>query len=153
MTNFSYRILCVDNDRQACEIIRLKLKETGKNYSLTSISNPHRALRLIEKQPFDLYIIDYLLPDMSGIELCRRIRQSDAETPIIFFGRPIDEKDIKSALKTGANEYLRKPDGLEILEEKISRLLVEKRILDKRKIMSGFADEKVTRCFSFIETF
>jgi CheY-like chemotaxis protein len=153
MTKSFHRILCIDNDDNSCEIIRRKLNRADKNYSFTAVSTPGEALDYIEKQSFDLFIIDYLLPGMSGIELCRRLRQSDGETPVIFFGRQTDESALKSAFKTGADEYLIKPDGLEAIEEKVYQLLIKKQTLDKIKIESGFADEKIARCFSFIETF
>ncbi len=90
------RILCVDDDTDSCEIMSLMLHDANDNYRVTTVTSSYKALSLIADEPFDLYILDYRLPEMSGIELCRLIRQTDAKTPIMFFtgmAREIDGKD------------------------------------------------------------
>ncbi len=117
------RILCVDDDNDSCEIISLMLQSADENYRVTTTQSGNTALNLIADAPFDLYILDYRLPEMSGIDLCRLIRQSDAQTPIMFFTGMAREVDGKNALEAGATKFLVKPTDLDILTETVAELL------------------------------
>lgn len=117
------RILCVDDDSDSCEIISLMLHSADENYRVTTTSGGNAALNMIADEPFDLYILDYRLPEMSGIDLCRLIRQSDAQTPIMFFTGMAREVDGKNALEAGATKFLVKPTDLDILTETVGELL------------------------------
>lgn len=117
------RILCVDDDNDSCELISLMLQSADGNYRVTTTPSGNMALNLIEEEPFDLYILDYRLPEMSGIDLCRLIRQSDAQTPIMFFTGMAREVDGKNALEAGATKFLIKPNDLDILTETVEELL------------------------------
>ncbi len=117
------RILCVDDDSDSCEIISLMLHSADKNYRVTTTSSGNTAINMIAAEPFDLYILDYRLPEISGIDLCRLIRQSDAQTPIMFFTGMAREVDGKNALEAGATKFLVKPTDLDILTETVAELL------------------------------
>lgn len=117
------RILCVDDDSDSCEIISLMLQSADENYRVTTTPSGNTALNLIADEPFDLYILDYRLPEMSGIDLCSLIRQSDAQTPIMFFTGMAREVDGKDALEAGATKFLVKPTDLDILTETVVELL------------------------------
>ena len=69
-----------------------------------------QALSLIEKERFDLYLLDAWLPDLDGFELCRRMRAFDSQTPILFFSGAAREADRKRGIEAGADAYLIKPD-------------------------------------------
>jgi CheY-like chemotaxis protein len=99
------------------------LKYSGSSCTLTLAETADQALALIESQPFDLYIFDYCLPEISGIELCRYIRQFDSETPILFFSAMARPDDQGEAIAAGATEYLVKPNDLGRLTKTIERLL------------------------------
>jgi OmpR-family two-component system manganese-sensing response regulator len=121
------RILYTDNNADSLELISLMLRLADNDYEITSVLNPNEALELIESQPaFDLYILEYVLPGMSGVELCRRIRRSDATTPVLFFTAMARASDRAAALEAGANEYLVKPNDLAILTQTVRQLLSEK---------------------------
>ena len=123
MYPFLRRILCVDDDSDSCEIISLMLQNANENYRVTTVSSGNSALEMIADEPFDLYILDYRLPEMSGIDLCRLIRQSDANTPIMFFTGMAREVDGKNALEAGATKFLVKPTDLDILTETVKELI------------------------------
>jgi DNA-binding response OmpR family regulator len=119
----SIRILCVDDDYDSCELIRFILVKENKNYDVITASSADEAVRLINNESFDLYILDYCLPAMSGIQLCRRIRETDLKTPVLFYsamGRKIDREIAK---KAGANIYLTKPNDFEKLSKSVRQLL------------------------------
>ena len=107
------RILCVDDDRDTCEMLEILLGDSG--YKVESAMTVADALKLAQNSSFDLYLLDWYLPDGSGIELCQSIREFDTSTPILFCTGAAYEADIKRAMKAGAQGYLVKPTGAEDL--------------------------------------
>ena len=67
-------------------------------------------MSLIQAERFDLYLLDALLPDLDGFELCRRMRGLDAHTPILFFSGAGYDADRKRGMAAGADAYVIKPD-------------------------------------------
>lgn len=117
------RILYVEDDKDSFEIISLMLSLANERYEVVRAMTAEEALKMIEKQSFDLYILDSRLPEMSGVELCRRIRKKHKKTPILFYSGMVRFSDKEAALNAGANAYLIKPQGLDLLEETVERLL------------------------------
>lgn len=121
-----YRVLYVDDNKDARELAAVYFNYSDSGCVVTSAESADEALLLIEKEQFDAYVFDYCLPDMSGIELCRYIRQFDADTPILFFSGMARSADISEGIGAGADEYLVKPNDLEKLPLTVRRLLDEK---------------------------
>lgn len=117
------RILCVEDDRDSSEMIKKFLQLSNDKYLVITAEDGTTALDLISKEPFDLYILDNWLPEMDGLEICRRIRESGSTKPIVFFSAMVRAADRESALEAGANEYLLKPNDLDIIAETVERLL------------------------------
>jgi two-component system response regulator VanR len=115
------RILIVDDNKDSCEIMNLILKHSNDSYDVTMAYTAREALDLIERSDFDLFILDSRLPDSSGVELCRRIRENDQKTPIIFYSGLSGEVFRETAKQVGADEYLVKPDDLDIFAETVQR--------------------------------
>jgi DNA-binding response OmpR family regulator len=132
MSNY-HRILCVDDDKDACEMISLMLKSSDYSFAVKSASTAEEAFGYLENESFDLYILDYRLPDMTGIDLCSAIRRADKETPIMFFTAMARDIDRKSATMAGANDYLVKPNDLDRFTETVRQLLNQKKLMGKRK--------------------
>jgi DNA-binding response OmpR family regulator len=99
------RILLVEDYEDARDLATLTLTE----YMLTCARNFNEGLRLARREGFDLYILDNWLPDKSGVELCRAIREFDSRTPILFYSAAAYAKDIQEGLQAGAQAYLVKP--------------------------------------------
>jgi DNA-binding response OmpR family regulator len=99
------RILLVEDLEDARELATLTLTE----YALVCAHNFNEGLRLAWRGGFDLYILDSWLPDKSGVELCRAIREFDPHTPILFYSAAAYAKDIQEGLRAGAKAYLVKP--------------------------------------------
>jgi DNA-binding response OmpR family regulator len=115
------RILIVDDNKDSCEMMSLMLKYSNDSYEITLAYTAQEALNLIEKNDFDLYILDNRLPDASGVDLCERIRKTDKKTPIIFNSALAGEMFRKAAKDAGADEYLVKPDDLGIFAETVQK--------------------------------
>jgi DNA-binding response OmpR family regulator len=75
-----------------------------------AVGTAAQAMSSIQTERFDLYLLDSRLPDLDGFDLCRRIRDFDPETPILFFSGAANDADKERGIKAGANAYLIKPD-------------------------------------------
>lgn len=119
------RILYVEDDFDSGELIRFLLSRENENYDITVVATFAEAVKLISEKPFNLYIVDYCLPSKSGIQLCRHIRETDRETPILFYSAIGRQADRDRAMKEGANDYLVKPADLDVLTKRVNQLLFE----------------------------
>jgi DNA-binding response OmpR family regulator len=81
------------------------------------------ALRELDGGVFHLVILDIMLPDLSGIEICRRIREQNARTPILMLSSLAEETDKVTALELGADDYLTKPFGVFELMARVKALM------------------------------
>jgi DNA-binding response OmpR family regulator len=127
LTDLAFRILLIDDDIDGCEMVRQFLCHYNQSYIVTWVSNSHEAMQAIAGECFDLYIIDYWLPDIDGMEICTEIRRSDRTTPIIIYSGVASDIDIKHGLDAGADAYLSKPTGINLLGATIEKLLASDR--------------------------
>jgi two-component system response regulator MprA len=126
MRHFSAsRILYIDGNQQGGEVISTLKRVENCAYCVATASTPREALELIAGEPFDLFILENSLSEMSGVELCRRIRKTDRQTPILFFTGRERVAECEVSIAAGATEYLIKPIGAESLIETVRRLLHE----------------------------
>ena len=120
LSNPHARVLCVDDDADAremlSELLKFSLIETK------AVGTAAQALSLIQTERFDLYLLDAWLPDLDGVELCRRIRALDPHTPVLFYSGAAYAEDKKRALEAGANAYVTKP-AIERLLESVTKLV------------------------------
>ena len=102
------RVLCVDDDEDSrvmlITLLRLALIEAK------AVGTAAQALSLMQRERFDLYLLDGWLPGLDGFELCRQMRAFDPHTPILFFSGAAYEADKKRGIEAGANAYVVKPD-------------------------------------------
>ena len=108
LSNPQSRVLCVDDDEDAREMLSELLK--GSLIETRAVGTAAQALSLIQTERFDLYMLESWLPDLDGVELCRRMRALDAHTPVLFYSGAAYEDDKKRAIEAGANTYVAKPD-------------------------------------------
>jgi DNA-binding response OmpR family regulator len=121
MTESRGRILCVEDHVDTSNMLAYWLSRSGYEF-VPALTYAEGAERVIDDD-FDAYIIDNRLPDGRGVDLCKQIRESDRETPIIFYSADAQNQVIKEALDAGATKYLVKPYNIEALEQVISDLL------------------------------
>jgi DNA-binding response OmpR family regulator len=107
-SNTPSRVLCVDDDRDACEMLSVLMRTYG--IDATCAQSAAEAWPLIRAKSFDLYMLDGWLPKLDGFDFCRRIRESDSETPILFYSGAAYDTDKQKGLAAGANAYVVKPD-------------------------------------------
>jgi DNA-binding response OmpR family regulator len=104
----SSRVLFVDDDEDACEILRLLMRSFG--IDATCAQSAVEAWPLIRGQSFDLFVLDGWLPGIDGFEFCRQIREFDSDTPILFYSGAAYDADKQRGIEAGANAYVTKPD-------------------------------------------
>ena len=117
--NGKKRILCVEDHQDTCEMIAYLLRD----YTVVGAYSLAEGLRRTTSESFDLYLLDYNLPDGTGLELCLIIRGFDQATPIVLCtaSSSITERQV---ITTGAQGFVKKGCGfVESLEETVSQLL------------------------------
>jgi len=126
------RVLIVDDVKANVDMLVEALRG---DYKLSVALGGEAALRAVEKSPPDLLLLDIVMPDMDGYEVCRRLRADPAtrELPVMFLSSLEDVKDKAKGFELGANDYLTKP--FEILEVKarVNSLLKAKAYADAVK--------------------
>lgn len=120
MENTPARILIVDDEPSITEFVSYAIQKEG--YLTEIASDGEEALRKIEQQHFDLFILDIMLPGIDGYELCRRIR-TKMSTPILFLSARDTELNKVVGLELGADDYLAKPFGVRELLARTRALL------------------------------
>jgi two-component system response regulator MprA len=109
----SPRLLIVDDDPELRMFLRTELDIEG--YACTEAASGQQALGLIRAESWDLLLLDWTLPDFSGVEICRRLRGSDDQTPVLMLTARDDVRERVEALDAGADDYLTKPFSIEEL--------------------------------------
>jgi len=101
------RVLYIEDHDDTREMVTLVLEQRG--FEVMTGSTIQSGIALAGSQDFDLYLLDSWLPDGSGLELCRRIREFDKLTPVLFYSAAAYEIDKARAINSGAQAYLIKP--------------------------------------------
>ena len=110
------RVLIVDDEPQVLRLLRTALTERG--YDVATAGNGEEALASLEHRLADVVILDLVMPGLSGLDVCRIVRERSA-VPIIVLSARGDEHDKVRALDLGADDYLTKPFGMEELLARI----------------------------------
>jgi len=102
------QVLFVDDDPDACEMFPMLMLPL--EIDTTCVKSAAEAWLQINKRSFHLMVVDCWLPDVDGFEFCRRVRETDATTPIIFYSGAAYDADRQKGMAAGANAYIAKPD-------------------------------------------
>ena len=119
----SRTILCVEDDKDSCELIQILFENAG--FRVVSCHSSDKALQLAKQNSFSAIILDNWLDDINGVEICRQIREYEKQTPIVFYSGSAYPKDKKEGLEAGANEYLIKPNDFDNLVPLLTKLIKE----------------------------
>jgi len=116
------RILIVEDEPGISNFLRDGLTE--EFFAVDVIDNGKKALELVSINEYDLILLDWMIPGISGIEVCRQIRKSNSAIPIIFLTAKDTVDDTVFGLDSGANDYIKKPFKF---EELLARIRVQLR--------------------------
>jgi DNA-binding response OmpR family regulator len=117
-------ILIVEDEEGIVQFLTQGLEEEG--YQISSANDGVSGLELFQKEKFDLLLLDWMLPKMTGVELCKSIRQLNTKVPIIFLTARDTVQETIEGLKSGANDYIKKPFSFDELVERIKVQLRDK---------------------------
>jgi two-component system, OmpR family, alkaline phosphatase synthesis response regulator PhoP len=115
------RILLVEDEENIRETVKLNLELEG--YEVVAAADGKKALKYSHEQYFDLMILDVMLPEVSGFQICEQVRLTNREVPIIFLTAKDTAQDRITGLRKGADDYLSKPFNLEELLLRVERLI------------------------------
>ncbi len=104
------KILLVEDDRNISQLLDLHL--SNASYQLTACEKGQDALHKMDQAEYDLLILDIALPDVSGLWVCKQIREKAIDVPIMMLTSRSDESDKVLALEIGADDYMTKPFGI-----------------------------------------
>lgn len=119
------RILVAEDSLSLQRSLRVALRKTG--YAVDVASEGESALWMAESTPYDAIVLDLMLPKLSGLELLRRLRAQENDTPVLILTALGAVEDRVTGLQTGADDYLSKPFALEELLARVAALLRRKR--------------------------
>jgi DNA-binding response OmpR family regulator len=125
------KILLIEDDPQISKTLQLNLRLSG--FEITHAVSFQEAWARVIQEHFDLLLMDIGLPDGSGLDLCQKIRESGNDVPIVFLSARTDEATVVRGIKNGADDYLRKPFGMEELKARINKFV--KRLLPQMQII------------------
>lgn len=114
------KLLIVEDDPNLLSIIRKGLSE--KNHDVSAAMDGTTAMDMLQDNDFDVIVMDIMLPDTNGIELCRRLRTTNNYTPILLLTALGTTENVVAGLNAGADDYMAKPFKFTELEARINAL-------------------------------
>lgn len=117
------RILLIDEDPSTADLVRSALTEVAPGAEMITALTGKDGFRDLVHLHFDVCILDYALPDMTGVQLCTLMRQMGCRVPMIFFTAMDRAIDRERALTAGCQSFLSKPDDLYLLKAALAELL------------------------------
>jgi two-component system, OmpR family, phosphate regulon response regulator PhoB len=117
------RVLIIDDDRETQRVLRTLLTAAG--YTTSVVASAEEAFERMRDMPIDLVVLDWMLPGMTGIEFCRRVRKDPAlgRMPVLFLTARSASQDIVVAFEAGADDFVTKPFRAPELKARILGLL------------------------------
>lgn len=127
VVNATSKLMVIDDDPAMLQLVELIAAENG--YEVVTAASGAAGLRLAMEAEPDLIILDLVLPDMSGIEVCRRLRASGFKSTVIMVSCLQESEDVVIGLEVGADDYMRKPFEVRELVARINARLRRARLL------------------------
>jgi len=126
------RVLIVEDEPHMAGLLKRGLEEESHHVSLAR--DGQAALELASSYPFDVIVLDVMLPGVSGLDVARQLRSREQETPVLMLSARDAMKDIVHGLDSGADDYLTKPFSFQELLARL-RALVRRRDFRKRNVL------------------
>ncbi len=111
------RILIVEDEVGILQFLRQGLEEEG--YTIVTATDGEKALELLNNENFDLVLLDWMLPKLTGLEVCKAYRLQNKTSPVIFLTAKDTLQETIEGLQAGANDYIKKPFSFDELVERI----------------------------------
>jgi DNA-binding response OmpR family regulator len=128
------RLLIVEDERTLAEVLARGFREQG--YAVDTAHDGEGGLRFAESEPYDLIVLDLMLPKLNGYEVCRRLRAARSRVPILMLTARDSVDDRVGGLDSGADDYLIKPFAFQELLARV-RALLRRDGLSKNPVLSA----------------
>src|SRR5215475_6234179 len=133
MQRQSARLLVIDDDSRLADMLRDYLGEAG--FRVSAAGNGGAGLGLLARESYDAVILDLMLPDVDGLEVCRQIRRRDSAIPILMLTARGDATDRVVGLELGADDYLPKPFAPRELLARLRAILRRGKTADASQVL------------------
>ena len=134
------KILIVEDDENLKKIAMAQLEQEG--HTIIAADSVGKALKILDRKPQDLILSDLRLPDLSGLELLKRVRSEHPETVVVFMSAFDTVKDAVEAVKSGAYDFLTKPINPDALRLSVARALEHTHLREQVRMLRGNLDQK-----------
>ncbi len=147
MTTVHGSLLVVEDDETNREVLTHRLQADG--YTVTQAEDGRQALARVERQRFDLVLLDVVMPGLNGLEVLQTLRRTHplTELPVIMATARDSSADVVQALKLGANDYVTKPFDFPVVLARIQTQLSLKRAMEQ----VGYLREEIRKEYNFEE--
>lgn len=132
------RLLVVDDDENLRTMLCAALRHHG--FAVDPANNGTEGLAALQESVHDLVVLDVMMPDVDGFEVCRQMRASGDDTPVLFLTARDDSRDKVHGLRLGADDYLQKPFSLDELVARIQAILRRASTMPSDTAVLSFAD-------------
>lgn len=136
-------ILLVEDDEMIRELVRLYLE--ANHFGVWEAESIREAIATLHQKQPDLIVLDILLPDGSGLELCQSLRESGSEIPVLFLTCKDDSEDMIAGLDLGGDDYMTKPFDPNILVSRIKAILRRRGVQEKKDGAKSTREELIER--------
>lgn len=136
------KVLLAEDDVNISKILKIYLQNEGYDVQVTF--DGLETLLYLENNQVDLVLLDWMLPKMSGIEVCKEIRQWNQEVKIIMITAKTTNQDELLGLIVGADDYIRKPFDMKVLLQRVNNLTKKDKILIYKDIKVDTINYRVT---------
>ncbi len=140
------RVIIIEDERDIVELVRYNFRKEG--FEVESFSRGREGLEYLHRNPADLVLLDILLPDEDGFEICKRLRADERlkSLPVIFLTAKSEEMDRILGLEIGADDYVVKPFSPRELVARVKAVLRrQERVAEKREVVEAGALRLDTR--------
>jgi DNA-binding response OmpR family regulator len=107
------QVLVIEDEKRMAELLRRTIEEEG--HSTVVASNGREGFEIARSSPFDVIVLDVMLPGQDGISVARKLRESRNQTPVLMLTARDAPSDVVAGLDAGADDYLTKPFSIEVL--------------------------------------
>lgn len=134
------KVLVIEDDKSIADLLEIHLKDL--NCEVTTKMDGSEGLKTAISEPFDLIVLDLMLPKVDGLEICKEVRRKDIYTPILMLTAKSEEMDKVLGLEVGADDYLTKPFSIREFIARAKAIL--RRVEAIQKEIGSDADIKVS---------
>ncbi len=115
------KVLLVEDDDELSEVLKCTL--TSRGFTVQAVRDGNEALDLLRVNKYDVIVLDWMMPGLSGIDVCKRLRSGGDRTPILMLTARTSDEDTEHGLDAGADDYLTKPFENRVLAARLRALL------------------------------